>query len=222
MVFGAEAISNTRHLSGSGETRDWAEADDGEIEDRGSERMLTRQGIVHGIVSAPIAYALQENARRARLGLSREDYRAAMGELFAPFSAVAAENPYSSAASEPLSAAEIATITPEEPDDRRSLPAKGRRARPGEHGRGAGGDVGQGRAHGGGARRPVGVHPRRGQGVRTRYPRTRRSRRLPSRRRRARFRAGEVQAGRWPRWPRSISTRASRSRCSRPRSTISD
>lgn len=112
LVFGAEAISNTRHLVGLGETRDWAETDVGELEDRGSARMLTKQGIVHGIVSAPIAYAVQENARRARLGLSREDYRAAMGELFAPFSAVAAENPYSSAASDPLSADEIATITP--------------------------------------------------------------------------------------------------------------
>lgn len=112
IVFGAEAISNTRHLAGSGETREWAETDEGEIEDRGSARMLTRQGIVHGIVSAPIAYALQENARRARLGMNREDYRAAMGELFAPFSAVAAENPYSSAASDPLSAEEIAAITP--------------------------------------------------------------------------------------------------------------
>jgi acetyl-CoA C-acetyltransferase len=35
-----------------------------------------------------------------------------MGELFAPFSVVAAENPYSSAASDPLSAQEIATVTP--------------------------------------------------------------------------------------------------------------
>ena len=112
LVFGAEAISNARHLSAQGEARDWAEHDEGVIEDRGSARMLTKQGIVHGIVSAPIAYALLENARRARLGLSREDYRAAMGELFAPFSAVAAKNPYSSAASDPLSAEEIATITP--------------------------------------------------------------------------------------------------------------
>jgi len=112
MVFGAEAISSTRHLSAQGETRDWAELDEGEIEDRGSARMLTRQGIVHGIVSAPIAYALLENARRGRLGMSREDYARAMGELFAPLSAVAAENPYSSAASDPLSAQEIATVTP--------------------------------------------------------------------------------------------------------------
>jgi acetyl-CoA C-acetyltransferase len=112
LVLGAEAISNTRHLSTQGETRDWAEHDEGEIEDRGSARMLAALGIRHGIVSAPIAYALLENPRRARLGLSRENYRAAMGELFAPFSAVAAENPYSSAASEPLSADEIATVTP--------------------------------------------------------------------------------------------------------------
>ena len=112
LVFGAEAISSTRHLSGAGETRDWSETNDGEIEDRGSARMLTKQGIVHGIVSAPIAYALQENARRARLGMSREDYRMAMGRLFAPFSAVAARNPNSCAASEPLSAEDIATITP--------------------------------------------------------------------------------------------------------------
>lgn len=112
MVFGAEAISSTRHLSAQGETRDWAEHDEGEIDDRGSARMLTALGIRHGIVSAPIAYALLENARRARLALSRENYRKAMGELFAPFSAVAVDNPYASAASEPLSPEEIATITP--------------------------------------------------------------------------------------------------------------
>lgn len=111
MVFGAEAISNTRHLSSQGHARDWAEHDDGEIEDRGSARMLTGLGIRHGIVSAPIAYALLENARRARLGMNREDYRAAMGELFAPFSAIAAANPYSSAASERLTAGEIAAVT---------------------------------------------------------------------------------------------------------------
>jgi acetyl-CoA C-acetyltransferase len=112
LVFGAEAISNTRYLSARGETRDWAEHDEGEIEDRGSARMLTALGIRHGIVSAPIAYALLENARRGRLGMNREDYRAAMGELFAPFSAVAAANPYSSAVSAALSAEEIATVTP--------------------------------------------------------------------------------------------------------------
>ncbi|MFX9112512.1 hypothetical protein ABTN46_19560, partial [Acinetobacter baumannii] len=56
-------------------------------------------------------YALMENARRARLGQDKATYAQAMGELFAPFSAVAAAHPFSSAASEPLSAAEIATPT---------------------------------------------------------------------------------------------------------------
>ncbi|MFA9200287.1 MAG: hypothetical protein ACEQR8_03740 [Cypionkella sp.] len=112
LVFGAEAISSARHLAAQGERRDWAEHDEGEIDDRGSARMLTAQGIRHGIVSAPIAYALLENARRARLGMGRAEYARAMGELFAPFSAIAAANPCSSAASEPLSAEEIATITP--------------------------------------------------------------------------------------------------------------
>lgn len=111
MVFGAEAISTTRHLASQGEAPDWHEADDGDIEDRGSARMLTKHGIDHGIVSAPIAYALQENARRARLRMSREDYRLAMGELFAPFNAVAAANPNACAVGEPLSAHEIATVT---------------------------------------------------------------------------------------------------------------
>ncbi len=112
MVFGAEAISTTRHLVARGEARDWSEHDEGEVEDRGSARMLTPLGIRHGIVSAPVAYALLENARRARLGMGREDYRRAMGELFAPLSAVAAGNPYSCAVSEALSAEEIGSVTP--------------------------------------------------------------------------------------------------------------
>lgn len=39
---------------------------------------------------------LLENARRARLGLSVADYRRRMGELFAPFTKVAAKNPFAS------------------------------------------------------------------------------------------------------------------------------
>jgi hypothetical protein len=38
---------------------------------------------------------LLENARRARLGLSPADYLQAMGELFAPFTKIAAKNPFS-------------------------------------------------------------------------------------------------------------------------------
>lgn len=114
LVFGAEAMSSARYLSGKGETRDWGETDEGEVDDRGMgvKGLLSPLSAAHGIVSPPIAYALMENARRARLGLGIADYARTMGELFAPFSALAATNPYSSAAQPPLSPDEIATPTP--------------------------------------------------------------------------------------------------------------
>lgn len=111
LVFGAEAMSSARHLSARGETRDWAETDAGAIEDRGLgvKGLLSPLAIAHGIVSPPIAYALMENARRARLGQDIGSYAQAMGALFAPFTEVAAANPYSCAASAPMSAEAIAT-----------------------------------------------------------------------------------------------------------------
>jgi acetyl-CoA C-acetyltransferase len=51
IAFGAEAISTTRHLSGRGETRDWAEHDEGTIDDRGLgyEGMLSAIAARHGV-----------------------------------------------------------------------------------------------------------------------------------------------------------------------------
>lgn len=66
--------------------------------------------IEHGLIDAPSQYALFENARRARLGRSRAEYAREMGELFAPFSTVAAANPYASARTE-RSADELVTVT---------------------------------------------------------------------------------------------------------------
>jgi acetyl-CoA C-acetyltransferase len=111
LVFGAEAISSARHLSATGETRAWGEADAGAMEDRGLgvKGLLSPLAIAHGVVSPPIAYALMENARRRHLGLDKETYARAMGALFAPFTQVAAANRYACAASTPLSPDEIAT-----------------------------------------------------------------------------------------------------------------
>ena len=50
------------------------------------------------------------NARRGRVGLSVAEYRRAMGELFAPFTKVAAKNPFSSSPVE-RSVEEIITVT---------------------------------------------------------------------------------------------------------------
>lgn len=113
IAFGAEAISTVRHLMTSGESRDWAETLEGAIDDRGlgGAGLLSPLSASHGIVTPPIAYAIMENARRGRLGLSRAAYAAEMGRLFAPFSAVAAANPHSATVAPAMSAEEIATVS---------------------------------------------------------------------------------------------------------------
>jgi acetyl-CoA C-acetyltransferase len=55
-------------------------------------------------------YALFENARRARLGLSRDAYALEMGRLFAPFTKVAAGNPHAMSP-EVRTAPELAEVT---------------------------------------------------------------------------------------------------------------
>jgi acetyl-CoA C-acetyltransferase len=99
MVFGAEALSTTRHFATAEERPDFAEVRGGQVEDRGFglEGLVSRYGAMHGLVDAPSQYALFENARRARLGLERADYARSMGQLLAPFTAVAAANPYAAA-----------------------------------------------------------------------------------------------------------------------------
>ncbi len=98
-IVGSEAISTMRALLGRGETRDWSETRRGTIEDRGPgyDGVVDKTSIHHG-VAAPIGgYALAENVRRQRLGLSLADYRSEIGRLFAPFTQVAAANPHSAA-----------------------------------------------------------------------------------------------------------------------------
>lgn len=113
LIVGSEAISSVRHLTKAGEERDWSEPDDREIENhgRGLEGMITQYNAQHGISSAPPSYALLENARRGRLGLSIEHYAAEMGRLFAPFTRVAAGNRYSSARAAAMTADELVTVS---------------------------------------------------------------------------------------------------------------
>jgi acetyl-CoA C-acetyltransferase len=112
LVVGAEAISTTRHLLAQGRSVHWAESIQAPVEDRGLglDGIVTPYNRRHRIEQAADAYAIFEHARRARLGLSRKQYALEMGRLFAPFSAVAASNPYSTA---PLActAEELITVT---------------------------------------------------------------------------------------------------------------
>ena len=111
-IVGSEAISTMRALLARGETRDWSEVRRGSLEDRGPgyEGVVDRTSILHG-VAAPIGgYALAENVRRERLGLSLADYRLEIGKLFAAFTQVAARNPHS-AAPTARSVEELAELT---------------------------------------------------------------------------------------------------------------
>ena len=112
LITGSESISTVRHLQTQGETRDWSEAIGGQLEDRGYgvSGLITGELIRHGAVTPISVYALLENARRARLDLSRKAYALAMGELFAPFTKVAAGNPHAMSR-EVYSAEELATVT---------------------------------------------------------------------------------------------------------------
>ncbi len=93
LLCGAEAISTARRLAFLKENPDWSEEVGGQLEDRGyGEALLTSEFVRHGALTPMVVYALFENARRARLGLSRDDYAMEMGRLFAPFTKVASGN----------------------------------------------------------------------------------------------------------------------------------
>lgn len=112
LLFGSEAISTARHLAAAADRPDFTEHVGGDLEDRGFglDGLLSPYEAGHGLTSAPEMYGLFENARRARLGLPREEYARQMGELFAPFTRVAAKNPHASAPVE-RDAAELVTPT---------------------------------------------------------------------------------------------------------------
>ena len=112
LLAGSEAISTIARYAQAASGPDFTEQAGGRLEDRGYglRGMLSRHQAAHGLTDAASQYALVENARRARLGLTREQYAAAMGALFAPFTRVAAANPHA-AAPAVRSAAELITPT---------------------------------------------------------------------------------------------------------------
>jgi acetyl-CoA C-acetyltransferase len=112
LVFGSDATSTTRYFAQSENRPDFSESVDGQLEDRGHglEGLIQRYTVVHGLVDAPTQYGLLENARRAGTGLGPTDYLRSMGELFAPFTKVAAGNPFAAAPVE-RSVEELITVT---------------------------------------------------------------------------------------------------------------
>ena len=94
LIFGSEAISTIEHFAHESERPDFTEHAEGSLENRG-----------YGLNDALI-----DNARGARLKQTRQEYAAAMGALFAPFTKVAAANPHAAAPVQ-RSAAELVTPT---------------------------------------------------------------------------------------------------------------
>lgn len=115
LLTGAEAISTIRHLAGAEDKPDFSDdpADPhGVFEDRGFGLfgLTTMEQANHGLVSAPVQYALVENARRSARRVDRDKYAISMGALFAPFTEVAAKN-LLSAAPQQYTAEELTTVT---------------------------------------------------------------------------------------------------------------
>jgi acetyl-CoA C-acetyltransferase len=112
LLFGAEAISTVQQLARSTDRPDFTVREDGDLEDRGYglQGLVSAPLLQHGLTDLPSQYALLENARRARSKQSRAEYAAAIGELFEPFTRVAAGNPHASA---PVArtATELITVT---------------------------------------------------------------------------------------------------------------
>jgi acetyl-CoA C-acetyltransferase len=118
LILGSEPGSTTKYFSNRQDKPDFTEHVGGQLEDRGYgfEQYTSEYTATHGLTGAPVQYGLLDNARRARLGVSVGDYRLRMAELFAPFSKVAAKNPFSSSPVE-RSVEEILTVT----DDNRMI-----------------------------------------------------------------------------------------------------
>ncbi len=95
LIAGAEAIQTTKDALRAGITLDWHEEDEGSLDDRGlGSGLVTPHEFAHGIGIPIQTYPLFENAIRRRQGHTITQHLRAMGELFAPFTRVAAANPY--------------------------------------------------------------------------------------------------------------------------------
>jgi acetyl-CoA C-acetyltransferase len=114
LILGSENGSTLKTFAGRDDKPDHSETVGGQLDDRGYgfEQYMSEYTAKHGLTGAPVQYGLLDNARRARLGLGVDEYRQQMAELFAPFSKVAAKNPYSSSPVE-RSVEEVATVTAE-------------------------------------------------------------------------------------------------------------
>ena len=95
LLCGAEAIGNQRYALKNSIELDWSEEYDTPFEDRQyKKRLASPEEIQSGMTMPAHYYALIENAQAAAMNHSPEQHKAHMATMLAPFSAIAANNPY--------------------------------------------------------------------------------------------------------------------------------
>jgi acetyl-CoA C-acetyltransferase len=115
VVCGAEALATLGRLMRDGREPDWTPMDDGAAPTRllGADRAPATQAEMDANLIAPIVvYPLFENALWGAEGTSLDEHRARLGELWAGYARVAAQNPHAWSP-EARSAHEIATPAPD-------------------------------------------------------------------------------------------------------------
>ena len=115
LIAGGEALSTQKAAQRAGLDLDWNEDPGGEpemwgVETRGWNDVEDR----HRMAGAIFAYPLFENALRHHKGRTVGEHGAKLGELFARFAAVAADNPLADRR-DGFSAEQIATVGPDNP-----------------------------------------------------------------------------------------------------------
>ena len=91
-IVGGEALATVRALKKAGERPPWRFRE-AERSPFPFEAPFHPAEVAHEVFQAYTTFALRDVARRARVGAEPDDYRRDIGELFAPFTQVAAANP---------------------------------------------------------------------------------------------------------------------------------
>ena len=113
LIAGCNNLKTVARARQAGIELDWAGGGEGEPELVGELKMGNSECEArYGLNAPPHIYPIFENALRARRGLDLETHRKQLGELFSPFSKVAAGNPYAWFPTY-RSPEELTTVTPQ-------------------------------------------------------------------------------------------------------------
>ena len=95
LLCGVEALATVKQAAREGAELSWREEVEGSLDDRGfGSTWWDEEQIAHRVLAPMHCYPLFENAIRGDRGSSVQQHLDSMGRLFAPFSEIAANNPY--------------------------------------------------------------------------------------------------------------------------------